>query len=76
MDLPGQICVNPLSALGLYAASRPEWMCSHPEARIVNPMKKAFSCKRCNKNAKAIKIVNQSTLVGVVQNGELCPSQK
>jgi hypothetical protein len=76
MDVSGQVCVNPLSSVGINAISRPEWMCTHPEARIVNPLKKTFSCKRCNKNAKVVKKVKQSTMVGVMQNGELPPSPK
>ena len=76
MDVSGQICVNPLSIAGVHASRHPEWMCTHPEARIVNPLNKTFSCKRCNQNAKVVKKVKQSTLVGVVQNGELPPSPK
>jgi hypothetical protein len=76
MDVSGQVCVNPLSVAGIHTASRLEWMCTHPEAKIVNPLKKTFSCKQCNKNAKVVKKVKQSTMVGVMQNGELPPSPK
>ena len=76
MDISGQVRINPLSVVGVNASSRPEWMCTHPEARMVNPLKKSFSCKRCNRNARVMKKVKQSTIVGVMQNGELPPSPK
>jgi transcription elongation factor Elf1 len=43
---------------------------------MINPLKKTFSCRRCNANSRVVKKVKQSTLVGVMQNGELPPSPK
>lgn len=75
MDVSGTISINPLVINSIHSTpERPAWLCQHSEAEIVNIVKRIYRCKRCNSKKPLFRIVKQSTMIGVMQNGELPPS--
>ena len=75
MDASGTISLNPLFINSIrIVPERPVWMCTHSEAKLVDAVKRIFRCARCNSRKPLLRIVKQSTMIGVMQNGELPPS--
>jgi len=75
MDASGTISVNPLFINSIRSVpERPKWMCKHSDAVVVNAAKQIFRCPKCNSRKPLLRIVKQSTMIGVMQNGELPPS--
>jgi hypothetical protein len=75
MDASGTISLNPLFINSIRSVpERPAWLCKHSDSVVVNAAKRIYRCARCNSRKPLFRMVKQSTMIGVLQNGELPPS--
>lgn len=65
-----QIKENPLNTL-VAPVERPEWLCKHPDAKVLDAERKRFLCFVCNPVSGRMKKVPQGLFMEVLRKESL-----
>jgi hypothetical protein len=74
-NITNVIIANPLNGFARKSFERPDWLCNHSEAKVINHENKIYRCDKCRKLAY-IKVIPQMRILSALSENATNPENQ